>query len=84
MPTDIDTMSGPDISKCLAVELMGWEWTPDTATTVGYFQTPDGILDDHQWQPHTDRNDAYRVLERIKALLLDDIVSDRLMDAFYA
>ena len=72
MPTDnIDTMSGPELSAAVAVEVMGWElW--EGCQWIQANGDCWGDVDD--WNPHEDRNDAYRVIQEIERRhLLDDL-----------
>ena len=70
MPTDdIDTMTGPELSAAVAREVMGWDRTAADGTPVR-----DDSGEDVFFEPHTDRNDAHRVLMRCEELGIEDDV----------
>ena len=80
MPTDdIDAMTGPELSAAVAREVVGWDRTGADGTPV---------RDDNGecvfFEPHTDRNDAHRVLMRCEELGIARDIRRHLWEAMMA
>lgn len=72
MTDDIDALTGHELAAAVAVEVMGWKRFRCGPSIIAFIQQNGEHIcvgnDLCDWRPHSDRNDAHRVLERCEEL----------------